>query len=334
MWQRCQRWGLQYVALLIVVPALSGLLLLVPGQRQSQPGMVCVRLGYSPNLAHMQALVGLTEGTFIDQLGRGATIVPRALEAEDDIVAALQAGDLDLAYVGPAPAIAGYQQRRALRVIAGAATGGSRLVARKEVRGLADLLGRRVVVPPGSTEEVLLRALLRQERMTGRVTVTTAAGQGLIAAFSSGKADAACVPEPWASRLVQEAGARVLLDDRQVCGGREYPAACVVASDAFLRDHADLARRWLAAHRELTDRLQRREPGDMIALNAALRGLTGKALPGSALFAAARRIHCTTDPMPAGLEALGKVAWQAGCLTAPPNLQGLVAPPPSRCRVP
>jgi len=78
------------------------------------------------------------------------------------VIEALFAGALDLAYVGPNPAIAGYVRSKgeALRVIAGATSGEQALVVRSalhcEARGFS---GKKSPRPQlGNTQDVALRA--------------------------------------------------------------------------------------------------------------------------------------------------------------------------------
>ncbi|MCX6025661.1 MAG: ABC transporter substrate-binding protein, partial [Chloroflexi bacterium] len=91
-----------------------------------------VRLGYFPNITHSQALIGLARGDFAAALGPGYTLAPTQFNAGPSVIEALFAGQIDLAYIGPNPAVNGFvrSQGEALRVIAGATSGGASLVAR------------------------------------------------------------------------------------------------------------------------------------------------------------------------------------------------------------
>src|ERR1043166_2423688 len=94
-----------------------------------------IRLGYFPNVTHSQALIGVARGDF-------GTIKPLVFNAGPSVIEALFAGQIDIAYVGPTPAINGYvpSHGEALRIIAGATSGGASLVVR---RGVNNLAGRK-----------------------------------------------------------------------------------------------------------------------------------------------------------------------------------------------
>src|SRR5689334_6944269 len=100
-----------------------------------------LRLGLFPNLTHAQALVGNGEGLFAREVGRPVAV--RQFNAGPAAMEALLAGDVDVSYVGPGPAVIAYLRSggAALRVVAGAASGGAVLVAR-EARSPRDLLGK------------------------------------------------------------------------------------------------------------------------------------------------------------------------------------------------
>src|SRR5260370_24179544 len=91
----------------------------------SSNGQTIVHLGYFPNLTHAVALVGVERGTFQSALGSNVKLETQTFNAGPAEIEALFAGDIDIAYVGPNPAINGYVKTHgaALRIIAGASTG-------------------------------------------------------------------------------------------------------------------------------------------------------------------------------------------------------------------
>src|SRR5512137_1408549 len=79
-----------------------------------------IRVAYFPNLTHSQALIGLARGDFSEALGPEIEIDAKAFNAGPSVIEAMFAGEIDLAYIGPNPAINGYvkSEGEALRVIA------------------------------------------------------------------------------------------------------------------------------------------------------------------------------------------------------------------------
>src|SRR5687768_15175960 len=79
-----------------------------------------VRLGYFPNLTHAAGLAGMARGEFQRALPPGVVVDPKVFNAGPEAMEALLAGEVDVAYVGPSPAVNTYLKSggKALRVIA------------------------------------------------------------------------------------------------------------------------------------------------------------------------------------------------------------------------
>jgi ABC-type nitrate/sulfonate/bicarbonate transport system substrate-binding protein len=196
----------------------------------SQP--VTLRLGHFANLTHATALVGLRKGIFAEALGPSVSLRTSVFGAGPEAVEALLSNSVDAAYVGPNPAVNAFVQSRGrgVRVVSGATSGGASLVVRPSIAAPADLRGRTLATPQlGNTQDVALRWWL-----AGRGLRTSPQGGGDVAilpqdnaqtllAFRSGQIDGAWVPEPWATRLVLEAGGRQLVDERDLWAASSPP---------------------------------------------------------------------------------------------------------------
>src|SRR5689334_19986095 len=106
-----------------------------------------VRLGYFANLTHAQAVLGVSSGEFAQAVGPAA-FDTKVFNAGPSLIESLLAGEIDVGYVGPGPALNGHEksQGRGVRVVAGAAANGVLIVARKDsgIHSLADLASKRV----------------------------------------------------------------------------------------------------------------------------------------------------------------------------------------------
>lgn len=288
---------------------------------------ITIRVAHFPNLTHAQALVGRADGRFERAMAPDADVAWKAFSAGPAAVQALFAGELDLAYLGAGPAVVGFVKSRgeALRVLAGSADGGAALVVRNGsgIRAPADFRGKRVASPQlGNTQDVVLRGWLVAHGMDvmergGDVRVIPMAGADQLAMFRLGEIDAAWSPEPWAARLVHEAGGRIFLDEREIwmelTGGR-FATTLLVAHPKFLAEHPDLAARWVAVHAEVTRWIAAHPDDAKRAANDALKRLTGKRLPDAILDEAWDRVVFTTDPLQASLEHVARMAFGQGFL--------------------
>ena len=124
-------------------PAGSG----TPAEEES----VTLRLGYFPNITHSQPIVGLQRGTYDEVLGENVTLETITFNAGPAAIEALFAGAIDATYIGPNPAINGYVQSggEALRIVAGATSGGALLIVRPDagIKEPGDLEERRSPLP-------------------------------------------------------------------------------------------------------------------------------------------------------------------------------------------
>ena len=298
------------------------------------PATVAVRVGHFPNITHSQALVGKASGKFDAALAPVAKVEWKEFNAGPSVIEAIFAGALDLAYIGPNPTITGYIRSRgeALRVVAGATSGGAALVVRSAagIRAPKDFHGKRIATPQqGNTQDVALRMWLRANGLTtrdkgGDVQVIPIANTDQLTLFFRGEIDAAWAPEPWASRLVHEAGGRVYVDERDLWPNRQFVTASLVVRTEFLQQHSDLVKRFLRAHVELSQSINKNPDEAKRILNEEIRKETGKALSPDVLNDAFSRLEVTFSPMDDSLFRAAQQAYQLGFLgREAPNLSGL-----------
>lgn len=292
-----------------------------------------IRVGYFPNITHSQAIIGLARGDFQRYLGTGTVIEATLFNAGPSVIEALYAGRIDLAYIGPNPAITGYVRSsgEALRIVAGATSGGASLVVRPAsgIAVLEDLEGRRIATPQlGNTQDVALRNCLediglRTIEEGGTVEIIPTANPQILDLFRQGEIDGAWVPEPWASRLVVEGGGTVLLDERTLWPGGDFVTAHVIVSAPFLRERPEVVESWLEAHVEVT--LWENENPEEAArlLNSEIERLTEKALPEEVLNMALASMRSTWDPIAPSLFESARAAWRTGFLDTEPDLGGI-----------
>ncbi len=309
-------------------------LLLVSTFALAQSAPVPVRVGAFANITHSQAVVGKSMGWFERQLGPSVRIEWKTFNAGPSEIEAIFAGAIDLGYIGPNPAISGYvhSNGEALRVIAGATSGGAALVVRGDsgIQNVEDLHRKRVASPQmGNTQDVSLRYWLISHGMKstdkgGDVQVIPVANPDQLTLFLRKQLDAAWAPEPWASRLIHEANARLFLDERDLWPNHQFVTAHLIVRTKFLREHPDIVKQWLTAHVELTDWINAHPQEAKRAMNAQIQKETGKALPADVLDDAFARMQVTYDPIRSSLLTSAKWAFDAGFLGRQmPDLSGL-----------
>src|SRR5579872_6727461 len=186
------------------------------GSGNADPAPVTVRLGFLENITHASALVGLKEGFFTKALGSAGTLKPTAFSTGTEETTAILAGQLDAAYVGPNPAINAWQKSggTAIKIVAGAATGGASVVVAKGISSAAQLKGKTLATPSlGNTQDVALRYWLKQNGITTSSTgggdasiKPTTPNSAAVLEFKSGQIAGGSEPAPYDIEMVSDGG--------------------------------------------------------------------------------------------------------------------------------
>jgi NitT/TauT family transport system substrate-binding protein len=318
------------VSLLGIVLAGCGL----PGSNASSAQTTTVNLGYFPNLTHAVAVVGAAKGIFANALGSNVKIKTTTFNAGPNLIEALLGKSIDIGYVGPNPAINGYTQSNgaALRVIAGASSGGALFVVRPEanIQTAKDLAGKKLASPQlGGTQDVALRYYLQQNGLKtadngGNVQVTPTDNANILTLFKGGKIDGAWVPEPWATRLVVEAKGKVFVDERSQWTDGKFTTTVVVVRKAFADQHPDLVKKFLQGHVEAVQYIQDHQDDALKVVDSEIKRITGtSSVPLDELKQAATNLDITYDPLASTLIKSADRAYSLGFLKTKPDLTGL-----------
>ena len=296
-------------------------------------GPVTVRVGYFPNITHSQALVGLARGDFQKALGSNVKIEATAFNAGPSVIEALFANQIDISYIGPNPAINGYikSNGEALRIVAGATSGGASFIVRPDanIAKPEDLAGKKLASPQlGNTQDVALRAYLFEHGFKvaekgGNVQVIPTDNPQILDLFRQGQIDGAWVPEPWAARLIVDGGGKLFLDERDLWPNGEFVTAHIIVSVKFLKEHPDLVKAFLRAHVEVTQWEQKNPDQAKQLVNDEIKRLTGKALANEVIDGAWSRLRVTYDPISASLVKSAQGAYEAGFIKDKPDLSNI-----------
>ena len=269
---------------------------------------VTVRIAYFPNVTHMAAIIGSSQGKFQHAFGPRVHVEERLFAAGPLEIEAVFADQVDIGYIGPGPAINGFEKSRgkALRIIAGASSGGAALVIRSDagISGFKDLASKRIAVPQtGGTQDISMRHALQTVGLSstdrgGNVSIVPVTPADTLTLFVKKELDAAWVTEPWVSRLIKEGGGALLKDERDLWHGGKFASSVVIVRTQFLEEHPDLVAAFLRAHVETVDWILGHRKEAVPLVSARLKELTGKALPADVLATAMQRTDPTYDPLP------------------------------------
>ncbi|WP_171162337.1 aliphatic sulfonate ABC transporter substrate-binding protein [Streptomyces sp. I05A-00742] len=290
-----------------------------------------VTIGYFPNITHATPLVGEQEGILQKELG-GTRLKSTTFNAGPSEIEALNAGSIDIGWIGPSPAVNGYvkSKGKSLRIISGSASGGVKLVVDpKKIRSLDDVKGKRIATPQkGNTQDVAFLNWVagkgwKVDPQSGKGDVSVVRTDNKVTpdAFKSGSVDGAWVPEPTASKLVSEGG-KVLLDESSLWPGGKFVITNVIVSQKFLDRHPDVVEAVLRGSVRTNAWIAANPDKAKASANAALKKLSGKALPDGILDPAWKSIRITDDPLASTLRAEADHAVAARLLDEP-DLSGI-----------
>jgi NitT/TauT family transport system substrate-binding protein len=292
---------------------------------------VTLRLGYFPNVTHATALVGVENGFFDDALADNVTLETSTFNAGPEAVEALFADALDATYIGPNPAINAYAQSdgEAIRIVSGATSGGAFLVVRDGIDAPEDLAGTTLASPQlANTQDVALRAWLQEEGYEtdesggGDVSITPQANADTLAAFQAGNIDGAWVPEPWATRLIQEGGGHVLVDERDLWPEGQYVTTHLIVRTEFLNDHPDVVKQLLEGQVAANEFVNANPAEAQALVNRGIEAATGKPIAEGVITAAWENLTFTDDPIASSLQESAADAESLGLLD-PVDLDGI-----------
>ena len=293
-------------------------------KKQGPDKIITIRAGHFPDIVHSQAMVGKAKGTFEKMLGPNVKIDWKLFNAGPSAIEALFAGELDLSYIGPNPAINGYikSKGKALRIVCGAASSGAGLVVRKDtvINCIDDFHGKRIATPQlGNTQDVACRSWLKENGFVltekgGDVQVIPIRNPDQLTLFLKKEVDAAWTKEPWVARLITEGNGKLFLDERDLWPEGKFVTAHIIVSKKFLVKHRDLIKQWIQAHVKITDWITHHPAKAKEVVNGEIKKITGKALPLKVLDAAFSRTSLTYDPIKSSLLKSAERAYEAGFL--------------------
>jgi NitT/TauT family transport system substrate-binding protein len=225
------------------------LLLIVAGctQPAQTPAIKELRIGYQASTHQMAEITAMSKGWWQQDLGPlGVTNVSdKVFPSGPPEMAAMQAGELDIAYVGAAPVLTALATGLDAKIVAGVNTQGSDLVVRNDLvySGPQSLKGTTIgTFPAGSIQDTVLRNWLQKNNLTPDkdVMIKGMTPGDAVTAILAGKVDGIFLPTPSPSTVVNQGKGKIV-----VHSGEMYPnhTCCVlVVSGKLIREHPEIVR--------------------------------------------------------------------------------------------
>jgi NitT/TauT family transport system substrate-binding protein len=194
----------------------------------------------------------------------------------------------------------------------------------------ADQLKGKIVATPqaGNTQDVALKKWLKDNNLTNgtgpdAVTVQNIENPRTLDLFKSGQVAGGWLPEPWSSRLV-DAGAKVLVDEKTLWPGGQFPTTVLIVRTQFLQEHPQTVEALLRAEQKSIDFATTQQAQAKTVTNDAIKQITNSALAPAVLDRSFTELSFGIDPLAATFPQLSKDSVTAGATEKETNLAGFV----------
>jgi NitT/TauT family transport system substrate-binding protein len=296
-----------------------------------------VTIGYFANVNHGQALIGLSNSSgaisFQSVLGPSCTIKTQLFTSGPSEMTALLANQIQIAFVGPDPAVSAYvNDNQALRIVSGVASGGALFVVTNAsgitnataTGGIATLNGGTFGAPAlGNTQDVALRTYISIHHVNG-TTIDDTSDSNLVTLLVQNKISGAWLPQPYASLALSEASAHIFLDERSLWPGGNFSTAEMAVATSYLSAHADVVQKLVLADVQETVWINQHLAQAALDINSSIFQLSGLGLSQQVLNQSMSTLSFTYDPLISSVDQQAQNAYVLGFLgSSEPNLSGL-----------
>ena len=283
-----------------------------------------IRIAYFPNIGHAIPIVGMENGFFQNSLGDQITIETRVFDSGPQAIESLFGNSIDLAYVGPGPAINGFlnSENHNVKILAGAASGGASFIVHpdSEINSATDFAGKKIAAPQiGNTQDVSLRNYLSENGLRtaekgGSVIVYNIPNPDIYTLFVKGDIDGAWIPEPWATILVTELNGKRLFHEEDLWPNQEFASVLLIANADFVEKNPESIIDLLKSHHETATWINQNPIETRIIFNNFLNSHLGQSLSDDIVDVALSNIVITADPLPDSVYSFAEKANALGYL--------------------
>jgi NitT/TauT family transport system substrate-binding protein len=283
-----------------------------------------IRIAYFPNIGHAIPIVGMEKGFFEKSVGGEATIETRVFDSGPQAIESLFANSIDLAYVGPGPAITGFlnSENHNVRILAGAASGGASFIVHpnSDISSASDFAGKKIAAPQiGNTQDISLRNYLSENGLKpaekgGSVIVYNIPNPDVYTLFVKGDIDGAWVAEPWATILETELGGKRLFHEEELWPNKKFASVLLIGNINYVENNKKLVSDFLTSHHETTIWINQNPVETRIVFNDFLKSHLGQSLSDDVVDIALSNLVITDDPLSDSVHSIAEKADALGYL--------------------
>jgi NitT/TauT family transport system substrate-binding protein len=227
-----------------------------------------LRIGWVYAMANAPALIAQEKGFFNAQ---GLNVDLRRFNSGPLIIHALEAGDLDMAYIGVPPVYSAYENGLDVKIVSKVNYGHAALIVNRQspIRSLQDLRGKKIAsVRRGSGMDILLRGFILKQKAgldpDKDVNIVSMPSKMMEASVHRNIVDAAFTWEPYVSIAVLTGHERVLLDMNELVP--RYPWYVLIATGKICKNRREELQQVLRANQQAIEYLNNQRDASNLIL--------------------------------------------------------------------
>lgn len=226
-----------------------------------------IRIGYLANDQHSAALaVANAKGMFEAQ---GMKVELQSFNVGADIVIAMAAGQIDVGYVGTAPATMAIDKGMPLKIVGAVNEEGSGIVIapNSTINNVADFEGQTMIIPSrGSIQDILLDYLLQENNITPKsIDIREMQTSLMPEALQSGRIDGYIVWEPYVTQASSGGYGKTFMYSDEIW--KDHPCCVIVASSDFMQNNPDKLKKILKIHQNATNYINNNRDDAVLVLS-------------------------------------------------------------------
>jgi NitT/TauT family transport system substrate-binding protein len=266
-----------------------------------------IRIAYFPNIGHAIPIIGIEKGFFAEKISTDTKIETRVFDSGPQVIESLFANSVDVAYVGPGPAINGFlnSENKNIQILAGAASGGASFIVHpnSEINSASDFVGKKIAAPQiGNTQDVSLRHYLSENNLKpaekgGSVIIYNISNPDIYTLFVKGDIDGAWVAEPWATILETELGGDRLFFEEDLWPNKEFASVLLIANIDYVEKNPEIISDFLISHHEIVKWINDNPVETRIVFNTFLKSHLGQSLSDDVVDISLSNLKITSDPV-------------------------------------
>ncbi|MDC0242717.1 ABC transporter substrate-binding protein [Nitrosopumilus sp.] len=283
-----------------------------------------LRIAYFPNVGHVIPIVGIEKGFFLEKIDSDAEIESRIFDSGPQVIESLFANSVDIAYVGPGPAINGFlnSENKNIKILSGAASGGASFIVHpnSEINSASDFIGKKIAAPQiGNTQDVSLRHYLSENNLKsaekgGSVIVYNISNPDIYTLFVKGEIDGAWVAEPWATILETELNGNRLFFEEDLWPNKQFASVLLIVNSNYAEENPEIISNFLLSHHQTVNWINENPIETRDIFNSFLKSHLGQSLSDDVVDISLSNLEITSDPVSDSVYSFAEKADALGYL--------------------